>query len=307
MASPFVPNTELTAIALGFKNSQFIADAVAPRVDVLESAFKWTEYGDEGFLIPNTLVGRRGQPNQVEFTATEKTDSVLDYGLEASVPQDDIEKARNHPTIDPLGRSANKLTELIALDREKRVADLAFNASNYNHTASVSAGDKWDNDSSANPLKVILDAIYTPRVMPNTLILGKHEAKALMTHPKVAQAFNGTSGSEGFVPLEWIRQQLGLESILVGQADYNAAQKGQATAITGLWSGGAALQYIKPAAQLQDDVTFALTADYLGRVAYTKEDDSIGLRGGQRVKVGESVKEVVISKEAGFFFDNVLS
>lgn len=309
MATPFVPDERLTAIALGFKNAGFIADQVAPRMDTGGTAtFKWTEYNAEDtFTIPNTLVGRKGVPNKVEFGATQHDDSVADYGLADDVPYDDVLKAQTHPSYDPEGRAAMKLSELVALDREKRVADVAMNANSYNHSEVISGTDKWT-DPASKPITQIVDAINTPLVTPNTLILGKAEAWALRQNPQILKAYHGNTGEDGLVPLDFIRQMFGLERILVGESKYNTARKGQPMSLTQLWSGGAALVYQKPAAQLQDDVTFLLTAEWGGRIANRKvlEPGELGLRGGVRITVGDSVKEVLISKEAGYFLQGVV-
>ena len=307
MATPFVPDSRLTAIALGFRNAGFIADEVAPRVDVPEASFRWTEYkAEDTFTIPNTLVGRKGVPNKVEFSATEHTDSVVDFGLADDVPQDDINKAANHPSFDPEGRAAMKLTELVALDREKRVAERVMNAANYNHKEVITTGDKWTADTS-KPIEQLTDAMLVPLVRPNTLVLGRQEAWALRRNKQILRAFHGNTGEDGLVPLDFIRQMFDLDRIIVGESRYNTARKGQPMSLTQLWSGGAALLYIKPAAQLQDDVTFMLTAQWSSRVASrnVKAPGQLGLRGGVEIVVGESIKEVLVSKEAGYFLQGV--
>ncbi|MTI11562.1 hypothetical protein, partial [Sansalvadorimonas verongulae] len=61
--APFVTNPVLTAIAIAYTNSEFIADRVLPRVGVGSREFKWTQYNKEDrFTIPETLVGRKGRP-----------------------------------------------------------------------------------------------------------------------------------------------------------------------------------------------------------------------------------------------------
>ena len=63
-----------------------IADQVLPRLTVTAREFKWDEHAKASmFQAPSTLVGRKGSPNEVEFTAEEKTSSVADYGLEADL------------------------------------------------------------------------------------------------------------------------------------------------------------------------------------------------------------------------------
>ena len=53
-------------------------------------------------------------------------------------------------------------------------------------------------------------------------------------------------------------------------------------------------------------MTFGYTAQFKDRVSGSIVDPDIGLRGGQRVRVGESVKELVVAKDAGYLFENVI-
>jgi len=306
MNTPFKQNSVLTAIALGYSNKQFVADLVMPRAPVMSREFRYTEFNvADSFTIPNTAVGRKGRPNTVEFGAEEKSGFVNDYGLDDEIPQHDIDAAAGHPSFNPLNRATSKLTELILLDREKRVSDLIMTDSNYTHKETLAADDKWT-ASTAKPLVQIADAIETPMVAPNVMVLSRQEALELRRNPSVVKSFNGTLGDDGLVPLEWVRLQLGLEQIIVGSAKHNTANKGQAMSLSKLWTGGAALLYINPIAQVKDDVTFGITAEWGSKVAGDSEDENIGLRGGRRVRVGESVKEIILAKEAGYFLKGVI-
>lgn len=306
--TPFPADAKLTAIAIGYRNAQFIADQVAPRFDVPSEQFKWTEFeAKDVFTIPNTLVGRKGKPNTVEFSAAEKDGSTNDYGLSDEIPQTDIEKAKDNPAFDPEGRATVKLTELVSLDREKRVAGIVMNAASYNHNEVITGTDKWT-DPASKPIEQISDAMNSPLVTPNIMVLGRAEALALRKNPQIVRSFNGTTGEDGLVPLSYIRELFELEEVIVGASRYNTANKGQAMNINNLWSGGVSLMYRKQAAQLTDDVTFMLTPSWLGRVAYRKvmEPGELGLRGGVKITVGDSTNELVIANEAGYFLQGVV-
>jgi hypothetical protein len=93
-AAPFVIQPRLTAITLAYKNADMIADVVLPRVPVDSPDFKYTVYTKEDtFTIPDTLVGRVGKTNQIDYTASEQTASVADYGLEEAIPYFDTAAA----------------------------------------------------------------------------------------------------------------------------------------------------------------------------------------------------------------------
>lgn len=303
--NPFVPDTRLTAIALGFKNEGFIADQVMPRVVVPTQEYRWTEFNsDEMFTTPNTLVGRRGTPNTVEFTATEKTASVVDYGLSGDVPQEDVLKAQNHLGYDPEGRMVMGVSELLALDREKRVCETVKAAANYHHTAALTAGSKFT-DHTSDQFEILGTALEQPRVRPNTMILGHMDWFHLRRNEAILKAIGrNVDTSTGMATRQELAELLEISSIIVGATRHNTARKGQAPTIERLWDGFCAFHYVKPAGQLTDDITWGLTASWQGAVAHRKilEPGQLGLRGGVKVTVGDSVNEHVIAKEAGYLF-----
>ncbi|MFV9531212.1 hypothetical protein ACNUIM_32135 [Pseudomonas aeruginosa] len=71
--APFPIDPELTAIAIAYRNGRMIADEVLPRVPVGKQEFKYWKYDlAQGFTVPETLVGRKSKPNEVEFTPPTK-------------------------------------------------------------------------------------------------------------------------------------------------------------------------------------------------------------------------------------------
>ena len=69
---PFPVDPELTQIAMAYRNKSMIADSVLPIVPVGKQSFKYSVYAkEERFTVPETLVGRKSRPNQVEFGADE--------------------------------------------------------------------------------------------------------------------------------------------------------------------------------------------------------------------------------------------
>ncbi|MUI52382.1 phage capsid protein, partial [Pseudomonas aeruginosa] len=128
--APFPIDPELTAIAIAYRNGRMIADEVLPRVPVGKQEFKYWKYDlAQGFTVPETLVGRKSKPNEVEFSATDETSSTEDHGLDAPVPQADIDDAPTN--YNPLGHATEQTTNLILLDREARTSKLVFNPNSY--------------------------------------------------------------------------------------------------------------------------------------------------------------------------------
>jgi hypothetical protein len=305
--APFTIDPALTAIAIAFRNGRMIADDVMPRVVVGKQEFKYLQHNlAEGFTIPDTRVGRRSAPNQVTFSAEEKTASTSDHGLDAPVPNSDIENAP--PNFDPLGHATEQTTNLIVLDREVRVSATVFDAANYAaaNTETLSGNDQWS-DVDSSPLTAIIDALDSVIMRPNIGVLGRAVSTALRRHPKIVKAYNGTLGDEGLVPLQFLKELFELDDLYVGEARLNIARPGQAANLQRVWGPHAAFLYRDRLANTQGGTTWGLSPQWGPRIASQQIDGDVGMRGGVRVRVGESLAELVTAKDLGFFFEDAVA
>lgn len=309
MKAPFPFNTTHTAIAIAYRNTTLIADSVCPRVAVGSKDFKYFvhDLGDN-FTVPDTNVGRKSSPNEVEFGGSEKTASVADFGLEAKVPQDDIDNAPAN--YKPLNNAVEATSDLILLDREVRTSNLVFNSTSYQAgLKSVLSGTAQFNDkANSSPIDVIMDALDKMIIRGNTMTLGAEVASQLLRHPDILKGFHGNSGDKGKATLAYLADLFDLQNVYVGQARVNAARKGQTVNLQRSWGKHVSLSHLNPHANAMNQLpTFCLTAQYKTRVAGNKPDDSIGLRGGQLVRVGESVKELIIAQDLGYLIENAVA
>ncbi|MFP4137476.1 MAG: hypothetical protein ACLFSR_03870 [Halomonas sp.] len=304
--APFPIDEHLTQIALAYHNRDFIADRVMPRVTVGKQEFNYYVHNKgDAFTVPETRVGRKSRPNEVSFEANERTDSTRDYGLDDVIPHSDMENADER--YNPLDYSTEMLSELLELDRERRVAEQTFNPDTYgsSHTEALSSTDKWDTPDS-KPLQALTDAIETPLVRPNVLVLGSKAWTKLSMHPELVKAMHGTSGDAGRISRSFLAELLEIDEILVGQAFANSANQAQDPNIKRLWGNHAALIYRNSNATTRGGVTFGLTAQWGDRVAGQWEERDAGLRGGTRVRVGWSLRELVVAPDVGYLFQDVV-
>ena len=319
--APFVVQPQLTAVTLAYRNQQYIADAVLPRVPVLSQQFKWSQFAlADGFTIQDTRVGRKSAPNEIDWLATEQTSSTIDYGLDDRIAGMDIESANAAASVtgvkplDPRMRSTELLSELVALDREQRVANLLFALGTYpaaNRTT-LSGTSQWSDRANSDPITALLNALDIPVYRPNVLVLGQAVWTQLRMHPRVAAAVYAGGGNAGAggspVSRQALAEVLEIEEVVVGQGWVNSAKLGQTPSMGRLWGKHAALIYRAPViAGTENSMTFGFTAQWGTRIAGTiGNDTSIGLRGGERVRVGESVREVIAANDVAYFFQNAV-
>lgn len=306
MIRPFPTDARLTAIALAYRNPDIvlIADDVLPRTPT-DYDFKWLRYDlAQGFTVPDTRVGRKSAPNEVDFQAIEQISRCEDFGLDDLVPNEDIEA--DNQGVDPLGTAVAYLTGLVDLGREQRVAAAVFNAANHTNNTTLSGASQWS-DATSDPVAGIADALDIPVMRPNIAVFGQATWTKLRRHPKLVQAVKGTAQGAGQISRQEFAEFFELQQVLVGAGFANTAKKGQAATMSRVWGKHAAFIYRDRAAGPQAGITYGFTAAFGNKIAGQMPEPKVGLTGAVRVRSGERVREVVCATELSYFFQNAVA
>lgn len=309
----FVIIPSLTAIAVAYTQKNLIADTLLPRVPVMTQAFRYIKYAlNDAFKIPDTRVGRKGTPNQLDWGSSELTDQTYDEALDTPIPNADImawEQARAAGAgyvsqVDPVSNATTLLTKAVQNRREYRAATLITTLANYNvnNRATLSGTSQWSDYTNSDPLKAIMTAFDGCVMRPNIGWMGRQVATQLTMHPKVCKAVFGQQTDAGIAPIRAIADLLGLDELVVGDAWIDTAAPGQAANLVRCWGKDAGFMYRDMTADPRGGVTFGYTAQWGQKFAGTIEDPDVGARGGQRVRSGESVKELITANDLGYLF-----
>ena len=304
---PFPINPVLTAVALAYRNPDIalIADQVLPLTPTAQE-FKWLKYDlAQGYTVPDTKVGRKSSPTEVEFNATEQIDKCVDYGLDDFIPNEDIDA--DNQGVDPRGTATGYLTNLIMLAREIRVANAVFNASNYTNTATLSGTGQYSDTANSDPVADISDKLDIPIYRPNIAVFGQASWTKTRRHPKLVQAIKGTAQGAGMVSRQEFADFFELQEVYVGAGFVNTAKRGQTVANSRVWGKHIAFLYRDRAAGPQAGVTYGFTAQWGGRIAGNLTEQKRGLTGGEIIRVGERVKEVIAAPDMGYFIQNAVA
>ena len=305
--SPFPINPDLTAIAVAYKNAEYIADRVLPRVRVDKQKFTFIAYPvDTFFNVADTRVGRRSRPNEIILDGTEVADFCEDYGLDSPVPNSDI--LNSDERYDPLGNAVMQLMESVALDREVRAAALVHGSASYDPAliTTLSGTGQFSDKVNSDPVTTILNALEQPLMRPTDMNLNSEGWTQLRTHPKMVQAIYGTAATAGVVTKQQVAELFELKSINVGPGRRNISKRGQAMSLARIWGKHVSLTYNAPVIT-KETPTFGATFQWGDAIAGDKPDDTIGLRGGVRVRSGESLRERVVAGQAGYLFQNAFA
>lgn len=314
----FPVNPELTAIAIGYKprDVDLIADGVLPRVPKGGQKFSYTKYSAaDAFTLPPTRVGRKSEPTVVDFGGTIATEECVDWGLDDIIPNSEVQawQAMTRPNgggpVSPMAKSTSLVTGLIMLDREVRVAGTVFAAATYPaaNKVTLSGTSQWSDYTNSNPVSAIMSALDVPLNRPNKLVFGQAVWTTLRQHPKVVQAIFGAATTAGMASRQQVADLFEVREILVGAGFVNTARKGQAPSFQRVWGKHCAALFVSPDMADADQPTFGFTAQFGDRVAGEIDEPKIGLRGSVRVRVGESVKEVIADSASGYFFENAIA
>jgi hypothetical protein len=302
--APFPTDPVLTGIVIAYRNDALIADEVLPRVPVSRREYRYMQYAmADGFTLPETRVGRRGRPNTTEFGGTEATGVCNWEALDAEIPSADINEAP--PGHNPVNQHVMLNRDLIALKREKRVADLVFNANTYpvGRKATLSGSDRWS-DPASKPIEKIEEAKDGLIMRPNIGVLGRKTWRYLRTHPQILKAIHKNDGDAGIASRRAVAELFELEDLYIGEGWVNLAKPGQAPNMVRVWGEHAAFLHRNRSASTIGGITFGFTAEVGRSVAGQWHDKDIGVEGGIRARTGECVGEKVCAPDVGYFFQN---
>jgi len=303
---PFPYTEQDTAISLSVmgRASGFVADQIMPYARVNNRKFGYLIHSfKEDLQTVDDTISEKGQPNEVEFSGTRETDKVVDRGLKHTYTNEQVAEMDGK---NPLGKRIMRLTNTVLRNRENRVQKVVTNPANAEKKQTLSSGSQIG-DSGVKSIEIVEDMRLSMLFRANSMILSETALSKWRRAPDVVKAFHGTLGEDGMVPLEWFRQYFSMDNLIVGKALHDNAEKGLPAQIEGVWKNDFfSLAYINPAAasmSMDEDVTFGMTARWHakgigrnGRIAGRKQIDA-GLYGAWEIRVGESVKETVLSKD----------
>jgi hypothetical protein len=307
-AAPYPINAAvIQAIVIAYRNAKMIADFCLPRVPVGQQDFKYLRQNmADQFSVPETRVGRKSAPNQVETVGDLVPATVFEYGLDEIVPMVDVKNAP--PGVDPVANAAEFVMKLVTLDREVRAANTMFNANNHVNKATLAGAAQWSDYVNSDPVSTILNALDVPVMRPNMMCIGRAAWTKLILHPKVIDYVNGKGGNSGGVTREQLAAALELDEIHVGEALINTAKKGQAASFQRAWGKHCSLTFCEAPSDVSRSTTWGFTAEFGERISDTQYGkDFGGLEGGYKTRAGERVAEIVSAPDLSYFFQNVIA
>lgn len=237
----------LSTHARGYRNMEFIAHLLFPRVTIPNRNMRVIKFGKEAFRKLNTRRAPGADKKRVQYGYASDPISLLQDALEAVVPVEHQEEASAVPGINLAQGAVNMVLDAIDLGHEYDAAQLARTAGNYdaNHKVALTSTDRWTADAS-DPAADVAEAQENIRRSigryANTLTLGATAYQALKRHPKVKEQFKYT-GRES-ITAEMLAAYFDVSRVLIGKAVWLPETATDDTLATDVWGDDAILAYV---------------------------------------------------------------
>ena len=213
----------LSAVAQGFKQSNFVGFDLFPRVPVAQRAGRITAFSKEDFMLYNTGRAPGQNTKRVQFGYAAGSYVLESHSLEGTVPIETLQEAAAVPGIDLAKKAIFNMQNVIATRLEKAQADVARTLASYNvaNRITLSGTGQWsDFGTVSDPIAVVEAGKEAVRRrigrLPNTAVMGAAVFAALRQHPKVIDRMKFTGRD---VPtVEILASLFGLKNVLVGDA-----------------------------------------------------------------------------------------
>lgn len=293
----------LTSISVAYKNTGFVGDLIMPKVKVKKESDTYYIYGREKFKIQDTLRAVRSDYKRIDWTVTTDTYRCHEYGLEQLI--DDREKDNADDPLDLEIDATETVTDMIMVDREKRIADLLTTAANFTNYTTLSGTDQWDDYTNSDPM----DDIETARnainaatgLMPNAMVIPNEVYIKLRHHPQLLERIKYTQ--KGVVTVDLLKTLFEIENIWIAYSLYDTATEGQTVSLSRIWGKHVLMAYVTPRPGIRKMS--------LGYSFFTKNRITEKYREGKKnsdvVRVREIIDEKLVAETAAYLIRSAVS
>lgn len=224
--------------ALEQSQSKFIGLQALPVFNVMDRSGQYPVIPLESLLkLPDTKRAPRGKYNRGDWKFELGTYDCVENGWEE--PLDDVEAKMYARFFSAETVTAKRAMDVILRTQELRIKNMLFNTSNF---SANNVTNEWDDYANATPLTDVNAGKKSLRnatgLDANALIIGRSVFDNLCLCAQISGAVKYTSPLE-LLPFDQkkalVALALGLDKILVGDAVYDSAKKGQAFSAADIW------------------------------------------------------------------------
>lgn len=248
----------LTNLSVAYRNNEFIAEQLAPRVAVRKQSDRYYTYDGNREALRTTadLRSPGSIAGEVDYTLSSDSYYCEDHALSSAIPDEERENA--DPAIQPDMDRTEFLTERILLNQEVALEQMMRTTTAIEEVG-VGPGEDWTSDSS-DPIALVQDArlqVFAGcQRRANVMVLPSAAYEALRVHPAIIDRIKYSS--LGVVTADLLAQLFDVDRVLVPRSYVNTATAGNPPTVTELWQPNVYLLHVAPRPGLKQ-VTFAST------------------------------------------------
>lgn len=253
----------LSTFSQGYRNANFIGEALFPRVPVSLSGGQIIEFGREAFQLVNMRRTPGGPTKRVQFGYAGKPYVLLQDSLEVPVPREHQRDANIALNIDLGQRAARMGMSKILLQLEVDQATLATTLGNYGagNKVTLAGATKWST-ATGTPLTDVDTGREAIRaavgIYPNVLVLSAVAFIACKNNPQVIARFQYNSSVAVDASSITEKQLAGLfnvDKVVVGKAIVTS----DALVNSDIWGNNAVLAYVPIGETFQEEPSYGYT------------------------------------------------
>lgn len=322
-------NRPLTNISVAYSQEaagvEYVADRAFPPLPVDNKSDNYWTYNRADFNRDNMKkralsTESEGAGYQVDPNATYKCDV---WALHVDV--DDQVRANTDNPLSPDRDATIFLTQQALTRRENFWVNKFFQPSVWTNNvagAATPTGSQvqyWDNYSSSNPITDVRHAKTQARLSsggftPNIMVISRPVFDKLIDHPDFIDRvkYGQTAPGAAMVNRQVMAQIFELDEILVIDAVYNSAAEGATESTQFIGGFSAALFYRPKQAGLMvpsAGYTFNWTGliGSVGKAGVRVKSFRMDHLSSDRIEIDSAFDMQIVSKDCGFFFQNVIS
>lgn len=237
----------LSTYARGYRNSEFVAQMLFPRVTVPNRSMRVLKFGKEAFRTMNTRRAPGADKKRVQYGYASDPISLVQDALEGVVPIEHQEEAMSVPGID-LGQGAVQMVlDVVDLGLELDCATMARNPANYgsNNKVTLTTTARWTDSASTPQADVDAGKEAVRRFIgryPNTMVMGPNAFNALRRHAAVKEQFKYTGRDS--VTAEMLAAFFDVRRLVVGKGVYLPETAADTAQATDIWGDDVILAYV---------------------------------------------------------------
>lgn len=293
----------ISNVAIRYSNGLFIADTVAPQVNVANESDKyfvftkgdWFRDDADNDRAPGTRAPRGG------FSLTTETYSLFEAAHASAVP-DRVRDNADDP-LRPFEDASRYSSQMVMLRRERRAAATLFGTGSWGTDKTVT--NQWSDFTNSDPAADVatgLDTIMSNTgQQANTLVIGREVFTQLRQHPDGLDRYKHTQ--TGILSAEMVAAWLGVERMIVGNAIVNTANEGASVSMSYVWGKNALLMYVTDNPSISEP-----------SAAYTFQRGGLATKRWREEAEAQDVVEATLlartiqtASDCGYYFDAVVA